>query len=166
MKRVFRASCLLAAATAFAFSSAASATPRNLAELVAELEEWIDRNAPWPRRETAPAIRLLSPSLAAGEYGSAGFLGGRLRGFYSAETQTITLVLPWDYRDQADQSVLLHELIHHRQVQDHWYCEAAQELPAYKLQEKWAEERNVPVSINWMAVVLEAGCTPRDIHPE
>lgn len=34
-----------------------------------------------------------------------------------------------------DASMLLHELIHHRQAPHHWYCPAAPELPAYRLQE-------------------------------
>lgn len=166
MKRALRASFRLAALSIFAFSQPLSAKAGSVPELIEELETWLDTNAPWPRREARPAIRIVSPSMAVGQYGSAGYAGGRLRAYYDAETATIALVSPWNPRDPVDQSILLHELAHHRQATHHWYCDAAQELPAYRLQDKWAQEHNVTVEINWTTAVLEAGCTPRDIHPD
>lgn len=100
---------------------------------------------------------MLPPSLAAGQYGSAGDAGGKVRAFYDDRTETITLVSPWNMRAPADQSILLHELAHHRQTPHHWYCAGAQEFPAYKLQAAWAEEQGAEVSINRMAACLEAG---------
>jgi hypothetical protein len=166
MRRTFRVSLALAVLSLVAFSQPGQAGSASLPELIEELESWLDTNSPWPRRETPPAIRMLPPSLAAGQYGSAGYAGGRLRAFYDGGTDMITLVSPWDIRDPADQSVLLHELAHHRQAPHHWYCAGAQELPAYRLQAAWAEENGAKVSINWMAAVMESGCTRRDIHPD
>lgn len=166
MTRFVRPRLALAALSFVAVACAAEAGPTSLPDLVEDLEIWLDENSPWERRTAPPAIRLLPPSLAAGLYGSAGFAGGRLRAFYDDRTATITLVSPWDIRDPADRSVLLHELAHHRQAPHHWYCPAAQELPAYKLQAAWALEHGAEVSIDWMAAVLESGCTPRDFHPD
>lgn len=138
----------------------------SLTDVVDDLETWLDTNSDLPRREAPPAIRLVPMSLAAGAYGSAGFMGGRLRAFYDGETETITLVAPWNPRNPEDQSVLLHELVHHRQAPLYAYCEGAKEMPAYELQAAWAGEHGVETKINWIAAVLESGCTPRDIHPD
>lgn len=92
---------------------------------------------------------------------------GRTRGLYDPDAATIRLVRPWDPRDPFDVSTLPHELVHHRQQgARHWYCPGAQELPAYRLQEAWLADLGLEPDIDWIAVVLEAGCTPRDIHPE
>jgi len=135
--------------------------------LVSSLEDWLDARVDWPRREVPPRIRFVSQWQATARQGAtAGFQRGRLRGLYDPDQSEILLVRPWDQRNAKDVSVLLHELVHHRQVPHHWYCPAAQELPAYRLQDSWLAAQGLAIEINWMAVVLEAGCTPRDIHPE
>ena len=93
--------------------------------------------------------------------------GPHQRGFYDIELGVIYIVKPWSPNNPQDVSVVLHELVHHRQqTAQHWYCPGAQELPAYRLQEKWLAERGLAVPINWVAVVLEAGCSRRDVHPD
>lgn len=166
MAHMLVASLALAVLSLVASAQSGWSQPATLPALVEDLEGWLDQNSPWPRRDMPPAIRMLPPALAAGQYGTAGLAGGRLRAFYDDRTQTITLVSPWNIRDMADQSVLLHELVHHRQARSHWYCPGAQELPAYRLQDAWATEQGAAVDVNWIAAVLEAGCTPRDIHPD
>ncbi|KAA9010529.1 DUF6647 family protein [Histidinibacterium aquaticum] len=139
----------------------------NMTTLIGSLEVWLDARAEWPRRETSPRVRLVSEwQAAARQGGSASFQRGRLRGLYDPEEAEILLVLPWDPRNAVDVSVLLHELTHHRQAPHHWYCRGAQELPAYRLQDAWLAEQGYSLDVNWAAVVLDSGCTPRDIHPE
>ncbi len=139
----------------------------NLHGLVSVLDDWLDGNSEWPRRDVVPRIRLVSASEASARQGAIGsFQRGRLRGLYDPEQAEILLVRPWDWRDIEDVGVLLHELVHHRQAPHPWYCPAAQELPAYRLQEAWLAERGTRADVNWVAVVLDAGCTPRDIHPD
>lgn len=143
----------------------------DLRTLVARLETWIDDRIEHPRREHAPRIRLVGPGEAAARQGMVtlhpqGLAHGRLRGLYDAERAEILLVRPWDPRNPEDVSVLLHELVHHRQVPHHWYCPAAQEPDAYRLQAAWLAEHGIEARVNWLSVVLEAGCTPRDIHPD
>ncbi len=136
-------------------------------ELVTAFEAWLDRHAPWPQRDVAARVRMVSALEANARRGQSGSLhDGRLRGLYDAERGEILLVRPWDPRSPEDASVLLHELIHHRQAAHHWYCPAAQELPAYRLQEAWLAERGVSLTVNWVGLVIRAGCTPRDIHPD
>ena len=51
-------------------------------------------------------------------------------------------------------------------VAGHWYCPGAQELSAYRTQQAWLAELGLELDVNWIAVVLESGCTPRDFHPD
>ncbi len=138
----------------------------SLCELTEFLEDWLDEHAPWPRRSETPTIRLISPERAAGLGGPSGRGHGTRRGLYDPETATVYLVRPWDRQDVQDAAVLLHELIHHRQAPHHWYCAGAQEPPAYRLQDAWLAERGLEADVNWIAVVLEGGCQPRDFHPD
>jgi hypothetical protein len=157
-----------------AHAEAATRTPvaewrsaASMPALLASLEDWLDARTDWPRRATPPRVHLVSEWQAAARQGSvASFQRGRLRGLYDPDRSEILLVRPWDPRDAGDVSVLLHELAHHRQAPHHWYCPAAQELPAYRLQEAWLAEQGLALDVNWLAVVLDAGCTPRDIHPD
>ncbi|WP_323766407.1 DUF6647 family protein [Marinovum sp.] len=135
--------------------------------LVSTLEDWLDARADWPRRQGLPRIHFVSQWQAAARQGAtASFQRGRLRGLYDPDRSEILLVRPWDSRNAEHVSVLLHELVHHRQAPHYWYCPAPQELPAYRLQEAWLSEQGLSAEVNWVAVVLDVGCTPRDIHPE
>lgn len=157
-------------------SSAPAAADRAVARLeetvsqglMEELHTWLDENTALPRRHKEPLIRWVDEGPIAPE--SATRLANRnskLRGFYDETTRTIWLVRPWSPDDPFNVSVLLHELIHHRQAgHKHWYCPGAQELPAYKLQQAWLDRFGLKANVNWVAVVLEAGCTPKDIHPD
>lgn len=141
---------------------------KTLPDLVEHMEVWLDQNTDLPRRAEAPEIRLtseatvarLAPMRAASDT-------SRTRGLYDPDSATIWLVRPWSAKNPHDVSTLLHELVHHRQAaHGHWYCPGAQELPAYRAQQAWLNALGLEPDVNWVAVVLEAGCTPRDIHPE
>lgn len=163
--------CLLTlcvATDAQAADSLAWRDAKSVAALMGHLEEWLDQNTDLPRRDIAPEVRwttqaavpLLTGSTRAARVGT-------IRGLYDAETVTIWLVRPWSARDPRDVGVLLHEMVHHRQIgAQHWYCPGAQELPAYRAQEAWLAELGLELNVNWVAVVLESGCSPRDIHPD
>ncbi|MFD2741159.1 DUF6647 family protein [Sulfitobacter aestuarii] len=139
----------------------------NMTTLVSSLDAWLDAQTDWPRRDADPRVRLVSLwEAAARQGGTASFQRERLRGLYDPDRSEILLVRPWSPRKAEDVAVLLHELTHHRQAPQHWYCPAAQELSAYRLQERWLSEQRLSLDVNWVAVVLDSGCTPRDIHPE
>ena len=145
-------------------------TPAGIAQmpdpsLIASLDDWLDKALPWPRRTTPARIRFITDRQARRMAGHPAMGHGRARGLYDAETETIHLVSPWSADNPGDVAVLLHELVHHRQAPHHFYCPAAQEEAAYKAQAAWLAERGLSADINWIAVTLQAGCTPRDIHP-
>ena len=140
----------------------------SLPALTEHLDEWLDAHTDLPRRKTPPRIQLIGGGWAASlQTAAQSFRSDKTRGLYDSGSETIYLVRPWNGRDPHDVSVLLHELVHHRQAMSgHWYCPGAQELPAYRIQDRWLNALGLESNVNWIAVVLEAGCTPRDIHPD
>lgn len=141
---------------------------KDLSGLVTHLDRWLDDNTDLPRRDVPLRIRLVSRAKAAALAGThhAAFVE-TLRGLYDADQQTIWLITPWSPRDPRDVSVLLHELVHHRQdTARHWYCPQAQEPAAYGIQETWLASLGLTLDYNRISVTLAAGCTPRDIHPD
>ncbi len=135
--------------------------------LLEPLNAWLDTQLEYPRREVTPTIRLVDPSEARDIQGPVGRMTGPMRGLYDPENATIYLVRPWTADDPTSVSVLLHELVHHRQTgARHFFCPGAQEPEAYALQEAWLAERGIELNINRIAVVLEGGCTRTDFHPD
>lgn len=138
-----------------------------LAELIEELDLWLDQHSGLPRKPASAQIRWIDARAPAAVLRARPAVSlGKSRGFYDPDNRTIWLVRPWSRGNPRDVSVLLHELMHHRQHGAHWYCPGAQEHSAYRLQEAWLAERGLKLRVNWIAVVLESGCAARDIHPD
>lgn len=177
MPALSRARLWLVATMIFACSAAAATrlhldpepawrNAESLSELTEVLDTWLDENTGFDRPDTPPKIMLVSPSTAASIRGISESNHGRARGIFDPESSTIYLIQPWNRKDASDASVLLHELVHSRQVSRNYYCSGAQEEAAYRLQDYWLRERGLIANVNWIAVVLEAGCSKRDIHPD
>lgn len=138
----------------------------SISELVAVFDTWLDQNTDLQRPDANLEIRIISASFAATLQGSSASSFGRTRGLFDPASSTIYLILPWDRKNPHDASVLLHELVHARQVGRHYYCHGAQEEAAYRLQDDWLRERGLQARVNWIAVILESGCNRRDFHPD
>ncbi|WP_223475317.1 DUF6647 family protein [Oricola indica] len=138
----------------------------SLDDLAGVLDDWLDANSDYPRNPAPLAIEIADPITIAMNPSVASSFGSRTRGLYDPEAGRIYLIAPWSRKDALDVSVLLHELVHHRQIARHWYCPAAQEPDAYTLQQAWLAERGLEADIDRVTIVLAAGCTPRDIHPD
>lgn len=138
----------------------------SVTELVKVLDTWLDQNTDFQHPETRPTIEIISPSFAAFIQGSSASSFARTRGLFDPDTSTIYLILPWDRKNPHDASVLLHELVHARQVSRYYFCPGGQEEAAYRFQDEWLRERGLRARINRIAVVLEAGCNRRDFHPD
>jgi len=154
----------------FCLGNASADTPSSASNLldsvVHQLETSLDENSPYPARDALPKIEIVSAAVAQGRIGHHTGSGGILRGLYDPEREVISLVAPWSPERPEDLSVLLHELAHHRQkTAQHWYCDGAQELPAYRLQAQWLDDHDAVLSINWLAAVLQSTCSRRDHHP-
>ncbi|SHJ66276.1 hypothetical protein SAMN04488012_11435 [Palleronia salina] len=138
----------------------------DLSALRETLEAWLDTHSDLPRNPDPLSISLVASGAAQALHGPAVRGHGKLRGLYDEDRGRVLLVAPWRQDRTLDASVLLHELVHHRQAGAHFYCPEAAELAAYRLQDQWLRGRGLEAPVNWIAVVIQAGCTPRDIHPD
>lgn len=137
-------------------------------ELLDEFTQWIEKNTDLRIKPlAAEKVKFVEPGDLVIADGKEHWIRQRNRGLYDIDKQIVYLTRPWDYRDTYDQSVLLHELIHHGQVEArHWYCPRAMEWDAYELQEIWLAEQKIDPGFNWTAILLESSCAPRDHHPD
>jgi len=88
-----------------------------------------------------------------------------LSGVYDLPNRRIILVRPWDPGDIRDRSVLLHELIHHVQLNNRSYaCVEAPEWEAYQLQEAYLNQHDIASGFDWLQIFFLSQC-PRTIHP-
>lgn len=157
---------LLAALISFGFCSSAVALERVPADLLGELNAWIDDHTDLPRREDQPKIEFVPESMLSPPEELATLIGTRTAGLFDPKTGRILLTEPWSPGDARNVSVLLHELIHFRQEgAGYWRCAGARELPAYKAQDSWLRERGLKADVSWIAVVLASSCSLRDHHP-
>lgn len=168
---------LIAAAAFTIFASPIGASPeiigaredvdQQVGDLIQVLESWLDQKSPYQGADVPLEQIVFVDNKAVVDYhGQSTQLGASVRGVYDEKLATIFLVRPWQADDRFDQSVLLHELAHHRQTYaKHWYCDQAQEWDAYKLQAAYLEEAEIDPGFNWALIVLESSCANRDIHP-
>ena len=65
--------------------------------------------------------------------------------FYSKSQHLIYLANSWNKDDLVDQSILVHELVHHLQIEDHiqFACWGRYEAQAYELQVQWLRTQGV-----------------------
>lgn len=134
--------------------------------LLHDLNRWLDAETEFTRRNSAPKIAFIEDDRAEKLRGVPGRSSGKTRGLYDEATETILLAKPWSPEDPHDISVLLHELVHHRQASRHWYCPQAQEWRAYQIQSQWLAEQNIQDDFYWPAILLHSSCVRRDIHPD
>ena len=155
----------LVISTVFLFPAPVDAQPQR--ELVEKLEAWLDRNSNLKRAPTAPTIVLADRSDADDErLISRMAVGTRTRGLYDKSGRKITLFRPWTATDTEDVSVLLHELVHHRQAAAGHGCRASWEYQAYKLQQKWLSAKKVLLDVNWTVLGLATTCKLQNVHPD
>lgn len=82
-----------------------------------------------------------------------------LRAVYDLPTRRITITLPWSPDSLIDRSILLHELIHDVQHQNRvWDCIGAPEWEAYRLQDKWLQERGAILPFDWSMIRRLSEC--------
>jgi hypothetical protein len=130
-----------------------------IAALVKELENWLDREGRYKRRNIPVTVRIVEAEVLPSADKMPGVQSFALRGYYDPSSATIYLFEPWSVLNPYDVSVLLHELVHHRQHSlPYWECPNAQERPAYRLQEHWLRERGLDAHFNWLAVLLLSRC--------
>jgi hypothetical protein len=133
-----------------------------------ELDLWLDAYTDLPRSQVPLArIALVPPGAEILYEGQMTQIEHSVRGVYDAESATIYLVRQWYGETAFDRSVLLHEMVHHRQATArHWYCPQAMEWDAYLLQERYLNAHDETGDFNWAWVLLASSCAVRDHHPD
>lgn len=133
-----------------------------------ELDLWLDAYTDLPRSQVPLArIELVPPGAEILYEGQMMQIEQSVRGVYDAESATIYLVRQWYGETAFDRSVLLHEMVHHRQATArHWYCPQAMEWDAYLLQERYLNAHDETGDFNWAWVLLNSSCAVRDHHPD
>ena len=133
------------------------------------LLDWIAANSEYDTSElldNPPMVRFCEHGSTLVYEGKAIHFNDRLNGVYDEKTKQICLAKPWHPSNTKDRGVLLHELVHHVQFESKsWLCPKATEWEAYKLQEAWLLENGMMPGFNWVSILLDSSCTPRDIHP-
>lgn len=132
------------------------------------LELWLDHESAYaPASRPLVRVALVDSGHVVSHAGHRSRIGGTMRGAYDPRTATIYLVRPWFGTSPQDRGVLLHELVHHRQVgAKHWYCERAMEWDAYRLQDAWLADHGLDSGFHWAAILLGSSCAVRDHHPD
>ena len=106
---------------------------------------WIIRQTGWPTADIPPVkitsfahLRELSGLSSDAEW-------IRPAAFYSKSQHLIYLADSWNKDDLVDQSILVHELVHHLQIEDHiqFACWGRYEAQAYELQVQWLRTQGV-----------------------
>jgi hypothetical protein len=142
--------------------------PRMILDTMEELNLWIDAYTDLPRSDVPLArVELVEPGVFIHYEGQPMQIDQTVRGVYDADTATIFLVRQWYGETAFDRSVLLHEMVHHRQVSaQHWYCPQAMEWDAYLIQEDYLNAHGETGDFNWVWVLLASSCAVRDHHPD
>ena len=107
--------------------------------------DWIIQQTGW-RAAAVPPIRITSFAHLRELSGlSADAEWIRPGAFYSKSEHLIYLADAWNKDDLVDQSILVHELVHHLQIENHiqFACWGRYEAQAYELQVQWLRTRGV-----------------------
>lgn len=121
--------------------------------LVEALAAWLVRELGLPRMKVAPKL-MLAPVARMASLRDAETSGGRatsarqltrsradLVAVYDSRVRTIYLPLGWTGRTAVDQSILVHELVHHLQGEAgmRFACAEHREQAAFEAQSRWLE---------------------------
>lgn len=123
--------------------------------LLREVSAWLTANFDLPSTATAPAIKFVTGEQLAAMRGSGPESSARARekpqlvvdampgrstvALYDDENETIFLPIGWTGTSPAEQSILVHEMVHHlqRKAQLRFECPMAREKLAYAAQDRW-----------------------------
>ncbi len=131
---------------------AAAETGVNARELAPNMIEWISANSeilPYDR----PDIEFVSAEWMAARVGQKGTMVTP-EALYALGTHTLYLSNTWSPSDLRDQSILLHELVHHLQSKNEIpvSCVAQYNGLAYKLQIAWLREHEIPKPFDLLGI--------------
>jgi hypothetical protein len=138
--------------------------PRPSPALLDELVGWIALNTMYDVATTwqePPEIVFCAVGETIDYEGRDLLVDPALEAAYDLPARRIHIVEPWSEDNLIDRSILLHELIHDVQLMNReWDCIGAPEWEAYRLQDKWLQERGVRLPFDWPAIRRLSECPP------
>ena len=108
---------------------------------------WIVRQTGWATADIPPikitSLAHMSEMLLGPSSGLEGII--QPKALYSKNERLIYLAESWNKNDLLDQSIFVHELVHHLQVENHiqFECWGRYEAQAYELQIQWLRAQGV-----------------------
>jgi hypothetical protein len=171
-------------------SVAKAELPTDSPPTLVAIADWLSTNWDLPPADTLPRVEFVPrtqlerlryghllrglPRTAAGE-GSSQAIGGEhatplpqfhreVVAVYNDVTQTIYLPDTWTGKSRAEQSVLVHEMVHHLQNRARltYACPGAREKLAYLAQKKWLESYGLDfeqeLQVDMFTVVAISAC--------
>jgi hypothetical protein len=117
------------------------------ADIVRTYIKWIVDQTGWPTADVPPVKTTSPEELGKMLLGRSSGLEEIIRpaALYSKNEHLIYLATTWKNDDVLDQSILVHELVHHLQVENHIQleCWGRYEAQAYELQIRWLRAQGV-----------------------
>ncbi len=157
------------------------ATPP-LHTMLTEIVTWLSANFDLPAIQDHPSVEFVSPAkLASMRNEDRGFLPDRTRetgvyapveaahqrevvALYAGTTKTIFLSNSWTGTTPAEQSVLVHEMVHHLQNlgKVKFECPMAREKLAYMAQDQWlkrfGKDLETEFEVDMFTVLVSSSC--------
>lgn len=169
-----------APAGSYAFAFTTTETQYSVVDtgLLTQITAWLSANFELPASRTMPAIELASPErIAAIRYrglaspptqaviASPAYQSGDIVAVYDDTRKTIYLPDGWKGHTPAEQSVLVHEMVHFLQssAQFKYGCPQAREKLAYQAQEQWLSRSGRTLQsefeIDAFSLLIHTNCT-------
>ena len=157
-------------------------TTRPTLTLLTEIVTWLSANFDLPAIQDYPSVQIVSPAkLASMRYEDKGCLPGRscetgvyepveavhqreVVALYEGTTRTFFLSDLWTGKTPADQSVLVHEMVHHLQNLGKlkFECPRAREKLAYTAQDRWlkrfGKDLETEFEVDMFTIVVSSAC--------
>jgi len=114
-------------------------------ELMLLLLVWIGNNSTLEVEQVfLPEVKFISSAELHERFGIEERCDGiKVKGLYHKDDKIIYLRDDWDQYNLIDRSFLLHELVHHRQIESNYKCRQEKEKEAYELQFKYLIENAI-----------------------
>ena len=159
--------------------SAGEARPDAIPALLAAVSEWLAENFDLPATKDLPGLEFASPARISAMHYSRGFpqmLSGPAPGqvainegravvaVYDDAREIIYLPDGWRGATPAEQSVLVHEMVHHMQKRAglRYVCPQQREKLAYEAQERWLARFGLSLEgefeIDRMTLLVQVNC--------
>jgi hypothetical protein len=132
------------------------------------IAKWVSANADLPMMTNLPGVELvpLAELTRRREKGLASFYTGAafVAAGYDDATRTIYLPENWSNKSPTDESVLVHEMVHHMQNEAgiKYACGDARAEPAYVAQDKWLRTHGLTLTqefqVDMLALEAKATC--------